>query len=121
MLPFCFSLSKASSFARRLLLASALVAAAMLRSSAGLAAGIDLCVQLVRADYGTDAAIRVARRMVVAPHRDGGQAQWLERPVPLPGHGLAAAAKLHARFRGVHVEPRTLDHFGQFVADDPLV
>jgi len=58
-------------------------------TSAGLAAGIDLCVQLVRADYGTDAAIRVARRMVVAPHRDGGQAQWLERPVPLPGHGLA--------------------------------
>jgi transcriptional regulator GlxA family with amidase domain len=42
-----------------------------------------------RADYGTDAAIRVARRMVVAPHRDGGQAQWLERPVPLPGQGLA--------------------------------
>jgi transcriptional regulator GlxA family with amidase domain len=62
-------------------------------TSAGLAAGIDLCVQLVRADYGTDAAIRVARRMVVAPHRDGGQAQWLERPVPLPGHGLAATAE----------------------------
>jgi len=58
-------------------------------TSAGLAAGIDLCVELVRADYGTDAAIRVARRMVVAPHRDGGQAQWLERPVPLPGQGLA--------------------------------
>jgi transcriptional regulator GlxA family with amidase domain len=58
-------------------------------TSAGLAAGIDLCVQLVRADYGTDAAIRVARRMVVAPHRDGGQAQWLVRPVPLPGQGLA--------------------------------
>ncbi|HEY5396308.1 MAG TPA: helix-turn-helix domain-containing protein, partial [Trebonia sp.] len=62
-------------------------------TSAGLAAGIDLCVQLVRADYGTDAAIRVARRMVVAPHRDGGQAQWLERPVPLPGHGLAATCE----------------------------
>ena len=49
-------------------------------TSAGLAAGIDLCVQLVRADYGSDAAISVARYMVVAPHRDGGQAQLLERP-----------------------------------------
>src|SRR6202012_1215931 len=52
------------------------------RPVAGLAAGIDLCVQLVRADYGTDAAISIARYMVVAPHRDGGQAPLLERPVP---------------------------------------
>jgi transcriptional regulator GlxA family with amidase domain len=59
-------------------------------TSAGLAAGIDLCVQLVRADYGSEAAVSVARRMVVAPHRDGGQAQWLERPLPSPGEGLAA-------------------------------
>ena len=59
-------------------------------TSAGLAAGIDLCVQLVRADHGSEAAVSVARRMVVAPHRDGGQAQWLERPLPDPGEGLAA-------------------------------
>jgi AraC family transcriptional activator FtrA len=59
-------------------------------TSAGLAAGIDLCVQLVRSDYGSDAAVAVARRMVVAPHREGGQAQWLERPVPPSGEGLAA-------------------------------
>ncbi len=59
-------------------------------TSAGLAAGIDLCVQLVRADQGSDAAVSVARYMVVAPHRDGGQAQWLERPVPPPGQSLAA-------------------------------
>jgi transcriptional regulator GlxA family with amidase domain len=58
-------------------------------TSAGLAAGIDLCVQLVRADHGSQAAVSVARRMVVAPHRDGGQAQWLERPLPAPGEGLA--------------------------------
>jgi transcriptional regulator GlxA family with amidase domain len=62
-------------------------------TSAGLAAGIDLCVQIVRADYGSEAAISVARRMVVAPHRDGGQAQWLERPVPAPGEGLAATCQ----------------------------
>jgi AraC family transcriptional activator FtrA len=62
-------------------------------TSAGLAAGIDLCVQLVRADYGSDAAVSVARRMVVAPHREGGQAQWLERPVPPHGEGLAATCQ----------------------------
>lgn len=59
-------------------------------TSAGLAAGIDLCVHLVRIDYGSDAAVGVARRMVLAPHRGGGQAQWLQRPVPPPGEGLAA-------------------------------
>jgi transcriptional regulator GlxA family with amidase domain len=62
-------------------------------TSAGLAAGIDLCVQLVRADHGSEAAVSVARRMVVAPHRDGGQAQWLERPLPSPGEGLAATCQ----------------------------
>jgi AraC family transcriptional activator FtrA len=62
-------------------------------TSAGLAAGIDLCVELVRADHGSEAAVSVARRMVVAPHRDGGQAQWLERPLPAPGEGLAATCE----------------------------
>jgi transcriptional regulator GlxA family with amidase domain len=62
-------------------------------TSAGLAAGIDLCVQLVRADYGSDAAVDVARYMVVAPHRDGGQAQWLQRPVPPPGQSLAGTGE----------------------------
>ena len=62
-------------------------------TSAGLAAGIDLCVQLVRADHGSEAAVSVARGMVVAPHRDGGQAQWLERPLPAPGEGLAATCQ----------------------------
>jgi transcriptional regulator GlxA family with amidase domain len=58
-------------------------------TSAGLAAGIDLCLQLVRADHGSEVAVSVARRMVVAPHREGGQAQWLERPLPPAGEGLA--------------------------------
>ena len=51
-------------------------------TSAGTAAGIDLCLHLVRADHGAVVANRVARRMVVAAHRDGGQAQFIERPVP---------------------------------------
>ncbi|MFI9508142.1 GlxA family transcriptional regulator [Nocardia sp. NPDC052566] len=58
-------------------------------SSAGVAAGIDLCVHVVRTDYGEHAATEVARRMVVAPHRTGGQAQFLHRPVPPPATGLA--------------------------------
>jgi transcriptional regulator GlxA family with amidase domain len=59
-------------------------------TSAGVAAGIDLCLHLVRADFGEQAAARIARRMVVAPHRDGGQAQLLQRPLPSRGTGLAA-------------------------------
>ncbi|MDQ0095030.1 GlxA family transcriptional regulator [Paeniglutamicibacter psychrophenolicus] len=53
-------------------------------TSAGVAAGIDLCLHLVRTDHGTEAANRIARRMVVAPHREGGQAQFIERPVAPP-------------------------------------
>ena len=53
-------------------------------TSAGVAAGIDLCLHLVRKDLGTEHANRIARRMVVAPHRAGGQAQFVEQPVPEP-------------------------------------
>ncbi|TDK24059.1 helix-turn-helix domain-containing protein [Arthrobacter crusticola] len=53
-------------------------------TSAGVAAGIDLCLHLVRTDHGTEAANRIARRMVVAPHREGGQTQFIERPVAAP-------------------------------------
>ena len=60
-------------------------------TSAGVAAGIDLCLHLVRQDLGTEHANRIARRMVVAPHRTGGQAQFDEQPVPEPiGDGLGA-------------------------------
>jgi AraC family transcriptional activator FtrA len=51
-------------------------------TSAGSAAGIDLCLHLVRSDHGTAIANQVARRLVVAPHREGGQAQFIDRPVP---------------------------------------
>lgn len=53
-------------------------------TSAGVAAGIDLCLHLVRKDFGTEAANSIARRMVVAPHREGGQAQFMERAVAAP-------------------------------------
>jgi transcriptional regulator GlxA family with amidase domain len=50
-------------------------------TSAGTAAGLDCCLHLLRRDHGADAANRAARRMVVAPHRQGGQAQYIEQPV----------------------------------------
>lgn len=50
-------------------------------TSAGSAAGIDACLHLVRRDYGARVANLVARRMVVPPHREGGQAQYVEAPV----------------------------------------
>ena len=49
-------------------------------TSAGLSAGIDLCLHVIRKDFGAAAGARVARRMVAPPHRDGGQAQFIERP-----------------------------------------
>lgn len=50
-------------------------------TSAGTAAGIDLCLHIVRQDHGAEVANAVARRMVVPPHRDGGQAQFVEAPM----------------------------------------
>src|SRR5215471_5455266 len=70
------------------------VAEGRIFTSAGSAAGLDLCLHLVRLDYGADIANQVARRLVIAPHRDGGQAQFISRPVPAqPGHGLARATE----------------------------
>jgi transcriptional regulator GlxA family with amidase domain len=51
-------------------------------TSAGSAAGIDACLYLVRKEQGIKVANRIARRMVVAPHRDGGQAQFVDHPLP---------------------------------------
>ncbi|MGD9955932.1 MAG: helix-turn-helix domain-containing protein [Candidatus Nanopelagicales bacterium] len=52
-------------------------------TSAGTAAGIDLCLHVVRQDYGSRVANAIARRMVVPPHRDGGQAQYVALPIPV--------------------------------------
>jgi transcriptional regulator GlxA family with amidase domain len=67
-------------------------------TSAGTAAGIDLCLHVVRLDYGADAANKVARRMVMPPHRDGGQAQFVNEPVPpQPGGDLLSDAMAWAQ------------------------
>ena len=90
-------------------------------TSAGTAAGIDLCLHVVRMDHGAAVANRVARRMVVAAHRDGGQAQFVERPVPAPGHDPVGRAMEHALAhlgaplgvaelaRRAHLSPRQLE------------
>lgn len=60
-------------------------------TSAGKAAALDLCLHLVRLDHGSSTANAVARRLVVPPHRDGGQAQFVATPVPTRSqHPLAA-------------------------------
>ena len=93
-----------------------------LLTSAGTAAGIDLCLHLVRADLGGAAANSVARRMVVAPHRAGGQAQFVEQPVPAAPEAddpvavamtfararLAEPLSLAELARAAHVSERTL-------------
>ncbi|MES4901110.1 MULTISPECIES: helix-turn-helix domain-containing protein [unclassified Streptomyces] len=59
-------------------------------TSAGKAAAMDLCLHLVRLDHGSSIANTVARRLVVPPHRDGGQAQFVTTPLPAPAsHPLA--------------------------------
>ncbi|CAM5327509.1 Helix-turn-helix domain-containing protein OS=Streptomyces tendae OX=1932 GN=GUR47_14715 PE=4 SV=1 [Streptomyces tendae] len=85
-------------------------------TSAGTAAGIDACLHIVRKEQGPEVANRIARRMVVPPHRDGGQAQYIERPLPRSscdtgrrGAGLDGAAprrgghRRAARGPGAHV------------------
>ncbi|MGW8482719.1 GlxA family transcriptional regulator [Microbacterium sp. NPDC055903] len=62
-------------------------------TSAGAASGIDLCLHLIRSDHGAEAANRAARRCVVAPHREGGQAQYIERPVPVDPADSTAATR----------------------------
>ncbi|MEJ3746236.1 DJ-1/PfpI family protein [Actinomycetes bacterium KLBMP 9797] len=65
-------------------------------TSAGVAAGIDLCLHIVRSDHGAELANRAARRCVVPPWREGGQAQYIERPVPAAGATGTAPTRIWA-------------------------
>jgi transcriptional regulator GlxA family with amidase domain len=67
-----------------------------LATSAGLAAGLDLCLHVIRGDHGAAVANDVARHLVVAPWRDGGQAQFIDAPVPEAGEGSTAAVRAWA-------------------------
>ncbi|MFP1625773.1 GlxA family transcriptional regulator [Streptomyces sp. 5K101] len=75
-------------------------------TAAGVAAGVDLCLHLLRRDHGSEVANRVARLCVVPPWRDGGQAQFIERPVPPPSAASTSATRAWALGRLDH--PLTL-------------
>ena len=75
-------------------------------TSAGVAAAIDLCLHLIRTDHGSSVANAAARACVVPPSRDGGQAQYIERPVPTPAATGTGPARAWALER-LH-EPLTL-------------
>jgi transcriptional regulator GlxA family with amidase domain len=89
-------------------------------TSAGSAAGIDLCLHVVRRDFGADVANQVARRLVVPPHREGGQTQYVREPIRAESAaGLApvmewAVNRLHAQMsvedfaRRANMSARTL-------------
>ena len=70
-------------------------------TSAGSAAGIDLCLHVVRRNYGMEVANRVARRLVIPPHRDGSQTQQLSRPVAQ----LRESQRLGQLFDYLHQHP----------------
>ena len=90
-------------------------------TSAGLSAGIDLCLHVIREDCGAAVGEQVARHMVAAPHREGGQAQFIERPAATAGTATGslestrrwAAERLHepldvaAMAEHANVSPRT--------------
>lgn len=62
-------------------------------TSAGLAAGIDLCLHIIRSDHGAQVANSVARYCVVPPWREGGQAQFIDRQTDTPDHASTAATR----------------------------
>lgn len=90
-------------------------------TSAGLAAGIDLCLHIIRSDHGTQVANEVARYCVVPPWREGGQAQFIDRHVPVADHASTAATRewalahldeqlsVQALARHAHMSPRTFN------------
>ncbi|MGH8079346.1 MAG: transcriptional regulator FtrA [Lysobacter sp.] len=85
-----------------------------LLTSAGSAAGLDLCLHLVRRDWGARIANHVARRLVIAPHREGGQAQYIEQPVQRSERG--ALAPLLDRLRERLAEPLTIAELASMAA-----
>jgi transcriptional regulator GlxA family with amidase domain len=80
-------------------------------TSAGAASGVDVCLHLVRRDHGSEVANQVARICVVPPWRDGGQAQYIERPVPETSANGTAAARQWA-LENLH-EPLPLEDLAE--------
>lgn len=86
-------------------------------TSAGTASGLDLCLHLIRADHGEEVARRVARRMVMPPHRDGGQAQYVDAPIRTrPADTLAP---LLDQLMGELQEEHTIESLAERMAMSP--
>lgn len=83
-------------------------------TSAGSAAGLDLCLHLIRRDFGAEIANHVARRLVIPPHRDGGQAQFLDMPVERRERGPLSAV-LERVQRKLH-QPITIREMARWAA-----
>lgn len=84
-------------------------------TSAGTAAGLDCCLHLLRRICGPEIANRVARRLVIAPHRAGGQAQFIEEPVARSASGDRLGAVL--AWAAAHLrEPHSIDSLAQRAA-----
>ena len=90
-----------------------------LYTSAGTSAAIDLCLHLIREDWGADVANTVARRMVVPPHRDGGQAQYIEQPIPSSVDVDADLRAVLAWVEGNLERPLTVDELARRAAMTP--
>ncbi|MFF9145743.1 GlxA family transcriptional regulator [Streptomyces sp. NPDC055051] len=86
-------------------------------TSAGAASGLDLCLHILRGDLGVGAANHAARRLVAAPYRSGGQAQYVPRSVPEP-HGERFAATREWVLHHLD-EPLTLDVLARHAAVSP--
>lgn len=87
-------------------------------TSAGTAAGVDLCLHVVRRDHGASVANSVARRMVVPPHRDGGQAQYVEAPIAAAQGADPIAAVLGWALEHLH-QPLTVERLARRAAMSP--
>jgi AraC family transcriptional activator FtrA len=83
-------------------------------TSAGSAAGLDLCLHLIRRDFGAAIANVVARRLVIPPHRDGGQAQFLDSPVDRRERGPLSVV-LERVQRRLH-QPITINQMSRWAA-----
>lgn len=87
-------------------------------TSAGTASGIDLALHIVRLDYGPEIANQVARRMVTAAHREGGQSQFAFAPVPVPSYSDSLGSVMDWMFEHLD-EPITVRQLAKLAAMSP--
>jgi transcriptional regulator GlxA family with amidase domain len=89
-------------------------------TSAGTAAGLDLCLHIIRSEHGPAVANIVARRMVMPPHRDGGQAQFVASPIASnPSGGDTSMDALLTQLLGELEAPHTIESLARRVHQSP--